>query len=340
MKRLAALLAGFLLAGFIATPAEAAVYTVPTSINSTCSTNVLPAVQSFINGVPDGSSVRFQPDGCYLMNGTLELAGRNDLTLNGQGATFKTSATSDGNRAQLRLVDGTNWTVRNLIITGSSTVGGTPGAFVDTLQWQHGVDLRGVATALISNVRVTDVYGDCYYVGMDTDSTAWSTDVHVTNSTCRRNGRQGVSVVAGQRVTVDTTILTAIALMTFDMEPNGATGGAKNVDIVSNTLGTGPRQQALGIVGGGTVSDITFSSNTLTSKALTVWVQADQDGGRRTDIAVQNNTSDTALAAGYAIDATGVDGLTVTGNTQPITGTAAFRHTVDCTATTFSGNIT
>lgn len=340
MKRIAALLGGLLLTGLITTPAQAATYTVPTSINSTCSTNVLSAVSSFIAGVPDGSTIKFQPGGCYLMNGTLELVGRNNLTINGQDATFRTSATTDGNRAQLRLIDGGSYTVRNLGIVGSSTVGGTPDAFDATLQWQHGVDLRGVAGAFFDNVSVTDVYGDCWYVGMDDNSTTWTTDVTVTNSVCRRNGRQGVAVVAGQRVTVKFSTLSAIALMTFDMEPNGAAGGAKNIDLVNNTLGTGPRQQALGIVGGGTVQGVNLSRNTLTGKALTVWVQADADGGRRTNIWVRNNVSDTALTAGYAIDATGVDGLTVTNNTQPITGTAMFRHTVDCTGVTFSGNST
>lgn len=340
-RKLIALLSGVLLTGFVgAAPAQAATYTVPTSINSTCSSDVLAAVSSFIAGVPDGSTIKFQPGGCYLMNGTLELIGRNNLIVNGQDATFKTAATTDGNRAQLRIFDGSNLTVKNLNIVGSSTVGGTPDAFDATLQWQHGVDLRGVATALFDNVKVTDVFGDCFYVGMDDNSPTWSTDIHVTNSVCRRNGRQGVSVVAGQRVTVDFTTLAAIALMTFDMEPNGVDGGAKNVDLVDNTIGTGPRQQALGVVGGGTVQGINLSRNTLNGKALTVWVQADTDGGRRSNVWVRNNVSDTALSTGYAIDATGVDGLTVTNNTQPITGTAQFRHTTDCTAVTFSGNIT
>jgi hypothetical protein len=175
-----------------------------------------------------------------------------------------------------------------------------------------------VTAVEIEHVTITDVYGDCVYVGLGIGTRAyWSSGVHLHDSVCRRNGRQGVAITAGQDVTVDHTGFDATGLMTFDIEPNGEDGGADHVSIVNNWVAGGFRE-FFGVVGFGSVSNVVVSHNTLTAKALTVLVTT--PGQRRTGIVITGNTSDLAYRrkGGAPMQFEGVDNLTVTGNVQPL----------------------
>jgi len=136
-----------------------------------------------------------------------------------------------------------------------------------------------------------------------------------------RNGRQGVAVTAGKRVFVSHSRFSAISLMTFNIEPNADGGGAQTVGFSDNLVGTGPRQQLLGVVGAGPVDDVTLSRNQLTGKAFTVLIRA-PEGTRRSNFVITDNVSDTPLwiTNGSAIVASDVIGLTVSGNHQALTG--------------------
>jgi hypothetical protein len=322
-------------------------HTVPAGIAHTGSTDVTKALATFIAGVPNNSTITFQAGGVYRLDGTLELTDRTGLTILGNGATLITTPTTVGTRAQLRLVGGGSYHIRNLTIRGSSQVGGTAGAYVSTLQWQHGIDVRGVAGLDVYAVTVTDVYGDCFYLGRGYGASngRGTTGVRIHGSTCMRNGRQGVAMVDGQDMAVDHSKFSAIALMTFDVEPNPG-DAVRNVSVVDNAIGTGPRQQALGVVGHGPVNGVTMTGNTLTGKPLTVILDSASDL-RLANITVSNNTSDTGLwiTNGASIVAVDVDGLTATGNHQRLDGPGmSFAHisgscTVSVWNNTYPGGI-
>jgi hypothetical protein len=292
---------------------------VPQSIDSIGAGDVTPALNSFFASVPDYSTVLFPAGGRYRVDGTLELTGYRWLTIDGQGSTFSTSVVGSGQRAHWRFQGGSGLTVRNLVVRGADTAGGTAGAFRWALQWQHGIDLRGVTGVTLQNVTVTNVYGDCFYLGMGSTG-SWSSSVRITGSTCQRNGRQGLAVTAARGVMVENSRFDAVGLNTFDLEPNGPSGGASGVTFSHNRVDAGGRQ-VLSIAGDGPVQDVRLDSTIVSARPLTVTVAPALDF-RRSNIAVTNNISDTSAYGdgGSAFDIEGTVGITVTGNVVPLAG--------------------
>lgn len=69
---------------------------VPTSIASDCSKNVEVELNRFINSVPDGTNVQFPRDGCYAQVNRIEVRDKRDLTIDGNGSSFQSSAPNSG----------------------------------------------------------------------------------------------------------------------------------------------------------------------------------------------------------------------------------------------------
>ena len=99
---------------------------VPTSIDSTGTTDTAAALTSFFASVPDGSTVRFQPGGTYNVNdGTFDVTGKTGLTIDTNGATIRRTRLLDQakrwpkNYPWVRLTNCTNVTV-----TGGGTIQG------------------------------------------------------------------------------------------------------------------------------------------------------------------------------------------------------------------------
>jgi hypothetical protein len=298
-------------------PADHAV-TVPSALDGTGGRDVSAALTAFIAGVPNGSRIMFPAGAVYRLDDTLELTNRTDLVLDGNGATLTTVPSQVGTRAQVRIVGGRGIVLRDLTIRGANPAGGTVDAYLPALEWQHGVDLRGVDDVQVAHVSVMDVSGDCFYVGLGTGpaSGRWSAHVRIHDSTCRRNGRQGVAVTAGRDILVDHCSFADIALMAFDVEPNPG-GGASRVAFKANVVRRGSRYEVLGVVGAGRVQGVTLIRNILVDKPLTVLLSSPK-GVRRTDFVIADNVSDAALyaSAPASVVASGIDGLTITGNHQ------------------------
>jgi hypothetical protein len=297
---------------------------VPVAIASDCSRDVTTALSAFVAGVPDHSTIQFSAHGCYRVDGTLELVGRNGLVVDGQDATVRATTTGKRSRSHLRILGGSDVTIRNMRIVGRNTQGGTAHAFVPELQHQMGIDLRGVRGVRVEGVTVSYVYGDCVYVGAGDDDAAWTTDVEVRSSTCVAPGRSGMSVTAGRRITLTGNSILRPGLWGVDIEPNGGATGAVGVTISRNLFTLGPRSlpfvQAVGNSGGGTVSGISVLGNTVRRGSMTTqFVPA--PGQRWSGITVSGNKSDTAdTRSGTVVTVENVDGIAVVNNHQPGSG--------------------
>ncbi|MGZ4285416.1 MAG: hypothetical protein ACXVFK_00080 [Solirubrobacteraceae bacterium] len=331
------------LAGMLTLPDVASgAVAVPSTIDATGRTEVTAPLQRFIAAVPDGTTVVLRHGGTYRIDGTLAWRDRTGITIDGNGATLIAGSHGGPNRAEIRLLDGARWTIRNLRIRGSYP-GGRP--FDPRFQWQHGIDLRGVNGVVIDHVAITNVFGDAVYVGLSTTRQRWSQDVLISDSTGVRTGRMSVSITAGRHVTVDGGFWSEPALSTFDLEPNGPSGGADDVLITHTTIGT--REQgsalmvpsALLVAGYSPVSNVTFRDNRLSGSPLVVRVF--QQGSIRTrNLVVQDNLSTVPLAGlgPAAIVLHKTDGVTVTGNLQPLSRGLALVATEDCTMVNVSGS--
>jgi hypothetical protein len=315
-----AVVIGFCAAGLLApAPAHAAAYRIPPSIPGDCSVDVTEPIQSWIASVPDGSVLVFGDGACYRIDGTLELTDRHALQLEGDGATFRAMTQGGAWRSQWRLVGGSQLVFHDMNVRGANPAGGT---FASDLQHQHAWELVGVDGVEIGHVNASDLYGDCVYVGQGWDSArSWSSNVHVHDSTCTRNGRMGVAVVAGRHVRVDTTAFRDIALTVFDIEPNGPGFGAQDITFTGNRVSGALRGGFFTEVGEGPVDSVVVTDNRASGVGLSMAVLAPR-GERRSNVTVAGNASDTGYyAAGdAALDFERVDGLTVTGNTIPVAG--------------------
>ncbi len=306
------------------------VYPVPASVPSGCSTDATSKILSWIASVPNNSTLRFGASACYRIEGTLELKKRN-LLLDGNDSTFKSLNAPSGQRAIWRVWDSTI-SFRNMTIIGSYANGGV----IDySLQHAHAIDVRGT-DVVIENVSMSDVAGDCVYFGLGADRSSGA----VRDSSCRRTSRNGVSVTAGDDILVERTTTNKIGHIVFDVEPNSGSGnwGSCRVTFDSNTIRT-YWLYAWTVIPNAPICDQAFTNNRVVGQGLAI--AAMSRPFRPQGLTVTGNTSDTAqgppIMSPTAMDFHNVDGLTVSGNTVPLTNGTMAQVDGSCNVTV-SGN--
>ncbi len=221
-----------------ANPAAAATQTVPGTVAADCSRDVTKALSDWIAGVPDGSTLSFAGHGCYRIDGTLLFEKRHDLTFEGNGATLKAGTDGDRDRVHLLFLGGGGITIRDLTVKGANAkAGATAAAYRPDRAFQHAFAFRGVDGAVLDHVAASALYGDFVYVGDDVDTHEWSHDITVEHSHFDGSGRQGISVTAGDHVTIEHNVIRNVARSMFDLEPNSDGGGAKQITIADNVTG-------------------------------------------------------------------------------------------------------
>lgn len=322
------------------------VYPVPASIASNCSADVTAALTTFINSVPDNSTITFTAGGCYLVQGTLQFSSRNGLTFEGNGATIEATTVADGQRAHWRFLSGSNITFHNMTIIGPDTTGYTV-LPTGSMEWQHGIDLRGVTGATISAMTIRNVYGDCIFLGISIDgSSTWASNVYAHDNTCQDNGRNGVTVDGAKGVTLDHNTYTRPGMYGVDIEPDNLPEGGENVSITNSTFSKGGSTWPF--VGAstccsGVVDGITITGNTVHGMPLATEFLPGT-GERWSNITFSNNTSDTAGYLLYnpvglvVILVENIDGITIDNNYQPGLTGADFIYACASTSVVQSGN--
>lgn len=283
---------------------------VPTSIDATGGSDASAALQSWLPTVPAGSTIVFKAGGTYRMDRGLRV-GRADLVFDGNGATLRSNGDATS-ASSLFIVSGTNIKIRDFKLVGNSP---SPGSLRLGQEYAHGVQTYGATNVEISGVTISAVYGDGLMVG------GWSDSVWFHDSRVLSAGRNGVAILAGRNVTVERVAFDTSGWATFDIEPWEASGGALDVTFRNNTAGTWNGQWGFFFgaegIDGSVVRNVTVSGNTITGSPLTTYVRL----ARRQNIVFTNNTSRVA-ASGPVLRFANIDGLTVTGNVQPLSSGA------------------
>ena len=299
---------------------------VPSSIDATGATDASAALISWLDrSVPDGSTVVFKAGGVYRMNAALKFAHRHNLVFEGNGATLRAAGGTTEASALFWLGSylggNTGIVIRNFTLVGNST---TPGVYQGGREGAHGILVDAGSGIEITNVNVSGVWGDCLYVG------SWADGVSFHDATCASVGRNGVTVTAAKNVTVQRVAFTRSGYCTFDIEPNTSDQGASNVRFLDNTAGTWTNSflSADGAAGS-VVNGITVSGNTVTGKSLLTAIGL----ARRQNVVFTNNTS-RVTASGPVLRFAHVDGLTITGNTQPLSS-GSLASITDSTSVTY-----
>src|SRR6185437_4084891 len=156
----------------------------------------------------------------------------------------------------------------NMTIDGSYATGGT---FNANLQHAHAIAVYGTSVD-IGGVTMTDVAGDCIYFGKGWYNPLVRSSGSVHDSTCLRNGRNAISVVAGDNILVQHVTTGSIGYDVFDVEPNAGSGfGSNSVRFDSNTIGSFALN-AYSVVESGPISNQSFTNNHFVGRGLKVGV--------------------------------------------------------------------
>jgi hypothetical protein len=294
----------------------------------------------------------FRSGGTYRVSRGLRLTNRRDLVFDGNGATLRTTGSgSTVNSSPFLLADGNQRIeIREFTLVGSNPNAGTASAYSVANENQMGIAIYGGTDIDIHHVTFRDTYADCIYIG-STGTTIWSQGIRFHDSTCTLTGRNGVTIIAGRNVTIENVTFDRLGKMVVNMEPDYGSQGATDIVIRGNTIGSYSLNNlftawALAAEGasGSVMRRVSFVGNTITGTAasgyegramgLHVTVNA---RGPREDFVIRDNVS-TRRVAGPSMQFIGVVGVTVTGNTQPLSSGSLARYTGGTTGVTESGN--
>jgi hypothetical protein len=316
-----------------------AVY-VPDSIDSTGATDVQQQLNDFIRNTPDGSTIVFKKDGTYRLNSVLKIEAKKYLNFEGNGATLKLTSINPessyfyGAGIFIATIS-ENITIRSLKIVGDHVTAGTAQTCCSR-EGQKGIAIWGGKNILLEYLDISYVGGDCFGVHTHAGE-VWSDGVTIRNSTCRLTGRMGSHINGARNVTFENNYFDKIGYAVFASEPNSSKEGITNLIIKNNTIGTySLTNQYDGALyyyydawwsdGPTDMSGITITGNTIegnangrTGKMMGLDVRIYENGtGLREKVTVANNVAKKAVP-GPVMTFESVRGVTVTGNTQPLT---------------------
>ena len=182
------------------------------------------------------------------MDAGLKFLDRHDLTFEGNGATLRSNGDVHEASSLFALWSGdTGIVIHDFNLVGNSP---SPGVYLPGQEGAHGVLIGGGGNVDVSDVTISGVYGDAFYVG------GWADGVSIHDSIVKSNGRNGVAIIAGRNVTVQRVTFDESGYCSLDVEANDSTEGAANIKFLDNLVGTlgrrllrGRRGRGLGRLG-------------------------------------------------------------------------------------------
>jgi hypothetical protein len=299
---------------------------VPSSIPDDCSQAVEGQIASFLSTVPDGSTVLFQPDGCYGEDLTIFVTDRENLIIDGNGSTFKALTKGSPGRSNWEVQAGNNITFENMTLDGANPKAGVgAGCYIAPLEWQHGIDFEATQGATVDQVSIYNVYGDFIEAQYDSrvamSASQPARNILVENSYFSGNGRMGLGLTDVIGFTMRDSYMTGVCWDAVDIETDENSEYALDIKILDNTFGA-TNLAILANYGHGfepNVGDITISGNTETGPLYTCEspiAVGQYPGENRSNYTITNNT---LLAGGNGMDIEGVDNATIKNNTVTYT---------------------
>ena len=311
---------------------------VPGSIDPTGHVDVTRALNTYLAGARDGSTVVFPSHARYRIEGTLSLENRKNIVIEGRGATF--FATTNGlirsvpgcdrsaslcrypnrTRSQWSFSNDKNVVVRDVNVIGSDAHSGPLGIYDPALEAQHAFNIVGSAGVVLDHVTAQNVWGDFVYVGAAYVRPRYvtSTDVLVENSTFHGSSRQGWSITSGQRIAFVNNRVDAARRSLIDIEANSSRDVIAYITIRNNRLGSSRFCTVTNYGAAAVEHDFVISDNhMIESRAMKICVQA-SPAARRSNFAITGNIGD---VVGHGpnepmVSVAYVDHVTVRGNIQ------------------------
>jgi len=291
------------------------------------------ALQAAINAAPNGSVLCLQAGATYRSEGTIGIENRQNLTIDGRGATIYTASIASANRSNWRLVSSSGIVLKSMTIKGANSA---PGVFNADHQQDHGIRIDGGSAIEIANVQLINQQGDGIYLGNRDGLVPWVDGVHVHDVAISGSGRNCIAITAARNVTVESAAVATCGYHAFDIEPNTGSEGADHVLWRNSTVAAPIFDYVFASNGkAGTMTNIRVENVRAFGKEFRTTVQA-KPGYRFANVAILNNSSDKS-ASGPVMWFGSIDGLTVTGNRQPLSS-GSLASVVNSTSVNVSGN--
>jgi hypothetical protein len=226
-----------------------------------------------------------------------------------------------------------NGTLRRADGWGGHTEPGTYGMYCVALEFEHAVSLPGCQHVLVEDCDLQGMFGD----GVRT-ALAGSRDITVRNVHVRRNGRQGITIGAGNGFTVDGCTIWS-RRGGVDIEPDTVTT-LTDVTIQNTTFNTVLLAVPSG--GAGPVDGITIRDNDIYRTGTPfIHIRSNNGAHPRTNIRIERNTVHLGIASSPLIRLGNCHDVVVSGNWARATSQnvdAVGLRTVRCTGVQVYGN--
>lgn len=163
-------------------------------------------IQACIDKEPAGGFVRL-PAGTYMINALIGLKMKDNVKVCLNEDTVLKAIPN--NATQYAVVK--FWGVQNVLFDGGTVEGernqhtitdpNHPG------EWGMGIDIRESSMVRISNVNVRNTWGDGIYIGRTIGVNSTNRNIVVENVVCDNNRRQGISLITGENILIENTVL-------------------------------------------------------------------------------------------------------------------------------------
>jgi len=318
-------------------PVTSRTVSVPASIDSTGQRDASGALNRFIESVPDRSIIAFKAGGMYRLDRGLFISSRHHLVFDGQGATLRAHGPTTLIASSPFLLDGgnTDIVIRGFVIQGGNLRTG-PDIYHPGEEDAQGIAIYGGARIEIAGNSISQTHGDGIYANEKDTTHSWVDGLWIHDNQLSRIGRMGVTFNAVAHGMVERNRLDQIGMFVFDIEPDTSAQGARGVTFRNNTVGTYGltplytnwffASANYNVAPGAVIVGITISGNRVTGGAashantpnaggLATWIGR----SRVRNVKFLNNTT-TKPGRGPVLVFEHVDGLTVSGNVQPLLG--------------------
>lgn len=200
------------------------------------------SITAAIASCPNGSTVLFPPQQSYHQTDRIEVIGRNNLVIDGNGSTFTNTRPPKGPKGVHKpnwwLESNTNLVIKNMTVVGafdaSITRPGSPPVW-NNIQWEHGFNVLGGDGIWITDVTVNNVWGEFVCVqpveGQEGKG-GEPRNVHIERLTGSGAARNGVAFTGCIDCWLEASTLTHVFLAGVDLESNVPNELLHNIHIL------------------------------------------------------------------------------------------------------------
>lgn len=195
------------------------------------------AFQSAIDALPVGGGAVVVPAGNYMIDASRAINLRSNMLLQMAPTAQLSAIPNNLPRSHVIKV----WRVNNVHIVGGRIVGERNGHLGSTGEWGYGLNISGSQNVTVSDMHISDCWGDGVLVGGigSGDTAILATDVTLRRVISTNNRRQGLTIAPVNRVMViDSTFSNSQGTKPeagIDIEPQ-TQGLAQNISIIRCTI--------------------------------------------------------------------------------------------------------